>query len=264
LEDEQSQNLPAFEENSTQYKPATYLQVGIHDRTPRDCGWTNSQIYVHGIHQTLNQERQEFSHLTRHREVTQHLMHRPQTGGIQYRNGPALTANNVTRLPASTSVVHMKADVALNTENEIQGLGSMDAKSTDINSNVTVQRTDTAMDRILQVICKRTCRFDFVYHPDRQAKEAGWKCKSSIDQSYKQYGAYYNHVTKKLGFHLQPWNKVEKKNLKLLRKAHWNTCQELNARLAQLPPGYSLKVDFTRVNFNRLRPYFYLLVHQVV
>jgi len=189
-------------------------------------------------------------------------MHHPQTGGIQYRNGPALTANNVTRLPASTSVVHMKADVALNTENEIQGLGSMDAKSTDINSNVTVQRTDTAMDRILQVICKRTCRFDFVYHPDRQAKEAGWKCKSSIDQSYKQYGAYYNHVTKKLGFHHQPWNKVEKKNLKLLRKAHWNTCQELNARLAQLPPGYSLKVDFTRVNFNRLRPYFYLLVHQ--
>ena len=175
LENEQSQNLPAFEENSTQYKPATYLQVGIHDRTPRDCGWTNSQIYVHGIHQTLNQERQEFSHLTRHREVTQHLMHHPQTGGIQYRNGPALTANNVTRLPASTSVVHMKADVALNTENEIQGLGSMDAKSTDINSNVTVQRTDTAMDRILQVICKRTCRFDFVYHPDRQAK--GWYVK---------------------------------------------------------------------------------------
>ena len=39
--------------------------------------------------------------------------------------------------------------------------------------------------------------------------EAGWKCKSSIDQSYKQYGAYYDHVTKKLGFHHQPRNKVK-------------------------------------------------------
>lgn len=56
---------------------------------------------------------------------------------------------------------------------------------------------------------------------------------------------------------------MEKKNLKFLRKAHWNTCQELKARLAELPPSYSLRVDLSGVNFSRLRPYFYLLVHQV-
>ena len=56
---------------------------------------------------------------------------------------------------------------------------------------------------------------------------------------------------------------MEKKNLKFLRRAHWNTCQELKARLAELPPSYSLRVDLSGVNFSRLRPYFYLLVHQV-
>ena len=56
---------------------------------------------------------------------------------------------------------------------------------------------------------------------------------------------------------------MEKKNFKFLRRAHWNTCQELKARLAELPPSYSLRVDLSGVNFSRLRPYFYLLVHKV-
>lgn len=57
---------------------------------------------------------------------------------------------------------------------------------------------------------------------------------------------------------------MEKKRLKLIRKAHWNACQVLKTRLAQLPPSYSLNVNFARVNFNRLRPYLYLLVQQVI
>lgn len=37
----------------------------------------------------------------------------------------------------------------------------------------------------------------------------GWTYKSSIDQSYQQYGAYYDHVKKKLEFQNQPKSKVK-------------------------------------------------------
>lgn len=37
----------------------------------------------------------------------------------------------------------------------------------------------------------------------------GWTYKSSVDQSYKQHGAYYDHVKKKLEFQNQPKSKVE-------------------------------------------------------
>ena len=33
--------------------------------------------------------------------------------------------------------------------------------------------------------------------------------KSSVDQSYQQYGAYYDHVKKKLEFQNQPKSKVK-------------------------------------------------------
>ena len=37
----------------------------------------------------------------------------------------------------------------------------------------------------------------------------GWMYKSSVDQSYQQYGAYYDHVKKKLEFQNQPKSKVK-------------------------------------------------------
>lgn len=37
----------------------------------------------------------------------------------------------------------------------------------------------------------------------------GWTYKSSVDQSYQQYGAYYDHVKKKLEFQNQPKSKVK-------------------------------------------------------
>lgn len=37
----------------------------------------------------------------------------------------------------------------------------------------------------------------------------GFKFKSSIDQNYQRYGAYYDKRKKKLDFHYQPRNKVE-------------------------------------------------------
>lgn len=47
----------------------------------------------------------------------------------------------------------------------------------------------------------------------------GFKFKSSIDQSYQRYGAYYDKRKKKLDFHYQPRNKV--KGARLLWFTYW-------------------------------------------
>lgn len=180
---------------------------------------------------------------------------------IQRSNiNPTLATNNFTTVQQNVGhVMDKKVEKEAERGDKISEDFMRQPRADD--SSVERQQKESVMDRISQCIYKKRCRFDFLYHPSTQAK-GGFKFKSSIDQSYQQYGAYYDKRKKKLDFHYQPRNKVEKKNFKLLRRAHWNACQELKVRLAQIPPGYSVKVDFTRVNFNRLRPYFYLLVHQ--
>lgn len=181
---------------------------------------------------------------------------------IQSGKSPTLAANSVVILPAPAGLINVGNNVENNTEENDKSSEDPRGQPGTDDSNVTRQENEIALHRISQVIYKKWCRFDFVYYPNRQSKGSGYKFKSSIDLSYQQYGAYYNHITRKLEFHHLPRNKVEKKNVKLLRRAHWNTCQELKARLVQVPPGYSVKVDFSKVNITRLRPYFFLLVHQ--
>ena len=48
----------------------------------------------------------------------------------------------------------------------------------------------------------------------------GWKYKSNIDQSYQQYGAYFDHAKKKLEFQHQPRDKV-----KAIKKTRKENCQ---------------------------------------
>lgn len=167
----------------------------------------------------------------------------------------ASTSNNsLTQSCLGTDI----RDLAENTEKEIRDLKT----ASDNNESSTKHKLEKVLDRTMEVINKGNCRFDYLYHHVGQTKDCSWRFRSSLDQSYQSYGAYYDNMSQKLQFHHQPQNKVEKKRLKLLRRSHWNTLQTLNTRLAQVPPGYNLKVNFARVNFSRLRPYFYLLVQQ--
>lgn len=54
----------------------------------------------------------------------------------------------------------------------------------------------------------------------------GFKFKSSIDQSYQRYGAYYDKRKKKLDFHYQPRNKVE--GARLLWFTNWYCFQVIS------------------------------------
>ncbi|CAH3137259.1 unnamed protein product [Porites lobata] len=245
MKDEQRHHSPVLESIHNQHRSTAFAEM--------TCGQTNVQNVAY-VYKTLhvNQE-----NVYQTQEVSPFSMSQHHPGVVlEYACG---ANRQVTMVP----VVSCIDGVDMTLEKETQGLQSKDNdKGSAIDSKAVAEPTDTLINKIAEVLCKRKWRFDFVYNPESQARGEGWTYKSSIDQSYQQYGAYYDHVKKKLEFQNQPKSKVEKKNFKFLRRAHWNTCQELKARLAKLPPSYSLRVDLSGVNFSRLRPYFYLLVHQ--
>jgi hypothetical protein len=39
--------------------------------------------------------------------------------------------------------------------------------------------------------------------------------------------------------------------------------QSLKEKLSQYPPSYNLKFDRSKINFTRLKPYIYVLIHEV-
>lgn len=67
---------------------------------------------------------------------------------------------------------------------------------------------EKVLDRTVEVIRKGGCRFDHLYHHVGQSKGCRWRFRSSLEQSYQSYGAYYDKVSQKLQFHHQPRNKV--------------------------------------------------------
>ena len=57
--------------------------------------------------------------------------------------------------------------------------------------------------------------------------------------------------------------KIEKRHLKVLRRIHWRNTQSLKEKLSQYPPSYNLVFDRSKINFARLQPYVYVLIHEV-
>ncbi|XP_078352016.1 uncharacterized protein LOC144636702 isoform X1 [Oculina patagonica] len=252
--DKHAQNLLATETSYRQKKFAGYLENDSIGLASADSRLPNLQWFPDS-RQPLHQDVPDYSAQKQTLETAQPVNMYQDIPNETDPEFSCRTSNISSMSPTFTSNIH----------NPTKGKEIDDSESstiegfTSVNANLAVHE---AVDRIVHVVFKGRCRFDFVYHPNRHTKGNDWRYKSSIDQSYKQYGAYYDNVSKKLQVQHEPHTKAEKKTLKLLRRAHWNSCQVLKSRLSQLPSSYSLNVNFARVNYNRLRPYFYLLVQQ--
>ena len=56
---------------------------------------------------------------------------------------------------------------------------------------------------------------------------------------------------------------MEKHHLKMLRRLHRRTMQNLKERLFSVPLSYNLRFNRENIDFARLKPYLYALVHEV-
>ncbi|CAB4022538.1 uncharacterized protein LOC113677719, partial [Paramuricea clavata] len=107
--------------------------------------------------------------------------------------------------------------------------------------------------------CMLPKRFKYVFHDKCDnliAKNAG------VSRLFNEAGAYFDNVTQKLQICEPPENKIEKRHLKVLRRIHWRNTQSLKEKLSQYPPSYNLVFDRSKINFARLQPYVYVLIHE--
>ena len=159
---EQRQKVPTVETVDNKNKCTVQLEKKKEDWTSRASRWSNSQA-LSDTCQTSNQVGQESGSLAQTSEEKQCLLHNPSQGYIQNGSGP-------TMIQPCTGFVDMETDAEINTEREFQGLENQFGVSEAVHPIVTGETKESALDIISHVIYKRRCRFDFVYHPNRQEK----------------------------------------------------------------------------------------------
>ena len=172
MADGQRQNFPgAFEANCNPKKYTAHCGIGNNSRIPRGNRQSNSQDFFDTC-QTLNQERQEFCNLHQTMEVPHFLINQHHPGNIQNYNTLELSTTSATMVRVCPSVPDLKDDVGMNLEKETEGLKDVDPGFATVDSKVTMEAMETSLDRLSRIIYQRKNRFDFVYHPNTQAK--GW------------------------------------------------------------------------------------------
>lgn len=171
--------LPTPEATYYQSKCTPLLQEhSDSDWIPRDLGCSNLQEFW-DVHSTSNQEQQELSSLGLNTNESQLLIHHPLQGDIQNDSRPGFTTNNLLILPTYTSFVCKRNNLEANSGKEIHCTRNPSGMTSSFDLNVAMQAKETTMDRISQVIFKKRCRFDFVFHPERQLK--GWYMKVKVN-----------------------------------------------------------------------------------
>lgn len=166
--DEQRQNLLAINTSSIQKKCAIYLENDNIGLTSTDSELQNSQVFT-ALQNPLNQNVQLCSAPDRTYEMMQPLnVHQDVQDDID----PSFTCTSNISSMAPTFSSNIQ-DVTANTTREIYDFESSTVEGfTRDDANLATQGLEKAVDRMVHVIYKGQCRFDFVYNPNRQAK--GW------------------------------------------------------------------------------------------
>ena len=163
----QRQNPPAIETSYNQEKHTVYLEHDNIGRTSTDSGLPISQGPLDS-QQLLNQDVLEFSTQDQTFKATQPLdIHQD----IHNDTDPSFTTNKLSSMSPAFIESNIK-DQTVNTAKEVNDVESTVIGFTAVDANLTTQGLEKAVDRMVQVIFKGKCRFDYVYHPNRQAK--GW------------------------------------------------------------------------------------------
>lgn len=166
---EKRQNLPATEKSYYQTKYTAY--VG-NDNT----GWASTESespYSQGFFASQVPKNHHLPGCYTQDEilkVTQPLV-QDMSDDIQIDPDPVFTCTSVTSSRSPTFGSSFQ-DLILNTTNSINNseCSAVDG-ATPVNENVTVvQGLEKTVDRMVQEICQGKCRFDYVYHPNRQTK----------------------------------------------------------------------------------------------
>ena len=166
---EERQNLPATEVSFYQTKCTAYAgndNTGLastEDESPYSQGFIASQVSKnHHLPGCYTQD--EIL------KMTQPLV-QDMSDDIQTDPDPAFTCTSVTYSRSPTFGSDFQ-DLILNTTKPINDseCSTVDG-ATPVNENLTVvQGLEKTVDRMAQEICQGKCRFDYVYHPNRQAK----------------------------------------------------------------------------------------------
>ena len=155
MKDEQRHHSPVLESIHNQHRSTAFAEM--------TCGQTNVQNVAY-VYKTLhvNQE-----NVYQTQEVSPFSMSQHHPGVVlEYACG---ANKQVTMVP----VVSCIDGVDMTLEKETQGLQSKDNdKGSAIDSKAVAEPTDTLINKIAEVLCKRKSRFDFVYNPESQAR--GW------------------------------------------------------------------------------------------
>ena len=103
-------------------------------------------------------------------EMAQPLV-KDMSDGIQNYPGPVFTCTSVTSSRSPTFISDFQ-DLSVNTTAPVNDSECSTVEgASPVHANLTVmQGLEKTVDRMVQVICQGKCRFDYVYHPNRQAK----------------------------------------------------------------------------------------------
>ena len=106
--------------------------------------------------------------------------------GIQNYPGPVFTCTSVTSLRSPTFISNFQ-DLSVNTTAPVNDSECSTVEgASPVHANLTVvQGLEKTVDRMVQVICQGKCKFDYVYHPNRQAKGLYKMLKNILFLTYK-------------------------------------------------------------------------------
>ena len=166
--DKQRQDLLAIKTSCNQKKCATYLENENIVLASTDSELQNSQVFT-ALQNPLNQNVLLCSAPDGTFEMMQPLnVHQDVQDDI---DSSFTCTSNISSM-ASTFSSNIQ-DVTANTTREINDFESSAVEGfTRDDANLATQGLEKAVDRMVHVIYKGQCRFDFVYNPNRQAK--GW------------------------------------------------------------------------------------------
>lgn len=161
--DEERQNLSVTEISYHQKKCAAYLGNDNIARASTKSGLLCSQGFI-ALQMPVNQHLLECYTQDETFEMSQPLV-------IQTDPGPVFTCTSSTSSRSPTFILNIQ-DLSVNTAKPINDseCGTVEGATPVNNANLTVEGLEKTVDRMVQVIYQGKCRFDFVYHPNRQAK----------------------------------------------------------------------------------------------
>lgn len=193
--DEESQNMPVTEISYHQKKCAAYLGNDNIARASTKSGLLCSQGFI-ALQTPVNQHLLACCTQDETFEMSQPLV-LDKSHDIQTDPDPVFTCTSSTSSRSPTFILNIQ-DLSVNTAKPINDSECVTVEgATPVNNvNLTVEELEKTVDRMLQVIYQGKCRFDFVYHPNRQAKGLYKMLKNIIITKCVQIG--YSYISRAL------------------------------------------------------------------